>query len=317
MQQETQKSPIHLDQEVDLLEYLNAILRAKYRICIAAVLASGLVFGLSKLVDDKYTADMIAVFNINDAAVKPKNYGGGDAVGLLEYDLIFSATPVNEVDRQLSKLNSYEFLKKFIDDRDLQKLIFFDKWNAESNTWEDDFVPDDRVAVSEFKSTYLGSSYDEVTGLLKIYMTTLSPELSANLLNEIAVEFNKYIKNKAVENVKTQRAYLEERLNAVSNLEVQRSIYRLLEAQLSVEALLFARDNYPLEILTPAIPPLFKSSPNRKKWAIFTFIGILFGGIFLVIALVLVQKLRAAVEGYRQQASPVSDTSVESEWVDS
>lgn len=317
MKEEQTMPPIHLDQEVDLLEYLSAILGAKYRILIAAVFAAGAVFGLSKLVDDKYTAEVLAAFNINETTVKPKNYGGDDAVGLLEYDFIFASTPLNEVERQFSKLSSYEFLKSFLDEQNLYPIIFADKWDAATESWLDGFSPDDRMAVKLFKDEYLKLSYDDETGLLRMSMTTLSPELSASLINKLAVAFNLYVKSKAVENVRARRTYLEERLETVKNLEVQRSIYRLLEAQLSVESLIFARDNYPLEILTPAIPPLFKSSPGRKKWTIFTFIGVVFGSIFLVIALVLFRKLKKAIEEYKQQTQPLEYSNADSEWVDS
>lgn len=317
MKEEQIVPPIHLDQEVDLLEYLSAILGAKYRILIASVFAAGTVFGLSKLVGDKYTAEALAAFNINETTVKPKNYGGDDAVGLLEYDFIFASTPLNEVERQFSKLSSYEFLKSFLDEQNLHPIIFADKWDSATESWLEGFQPDDRVAVKLFKDEYLKFSYDDETGLLRMFMTTLSPELSASLVNKLGSAFNRYVKARAVENVKARRAYLEERLLTVKNLEVQRSIYRLLEAQLSVESLIFARDNYPLEVLTPAIPPLFKSSPSRKKWTIFTFIGVVFGSIFLVIALVLFRKLRKAIDEYKQQSVPTEYSSTDTEWVDS
>jgi len=317
MKEEQTLPPIHLDQEVDLLEYLSAILGAKYRILIASVFAAGAVFGLSKLVDDKYTAEVLATFNINETAVKPGNYGGDDAVGLLEYDFIFSSAPVNEVERQFSKLSSFEFLKSFLEQQNLYPIIFADKWEATTQSWMEGFKPDDRVAVKIFKDQYLKFSYDDEKGLLRMFMTTLSPELSASLVNEIASAFNQYIKTKAVENVKARRSYLEERLLTVKNLEVQRSIYRLLEAQLSVEALIFARDSYPLEVLTPATPPLFKSYPARKNWTIFTFIGVAFGSIFLVIAWVLFKKLSTAINQYKQQTIPESYSSADTDWVDS
>jgi hypothetical protein len=106
----------------------------------------------------------------------------------------------------------------------------------------------------------------------------------------------------------------------VSNTEIHRSIYRLLEAQLAVESLINARANYPLEMIQPATEPLFESYPNRKKWTAFTLIGLVFIGIAGVFTIALVSGLRHDLKAYADRVDPKSGPEFEGpqhqEWID-
>ena len=51
--------PFGVDDDVDLIEYLQAILRYKYRIVLSAVAIAGVVFGLSLLVDNQYMSTAV------------------------------------------------------------------------------------------------------------------------------------------------------------------------------------------------------------------------------------------------------------------
>lgn len=323
----TNEPPIHIDQQVDLLEYLDAVLRSKYRLLIAAIFSAAAVFGLSKFVDDKFTASGIAAVNINEnpGGVAPESYRGSDALGLLEHDFIIDVAPSNELDRLLAKLNSFEFTKYFIDKRGLLPMLFPNEWNAESASFREGFVPDYRVATKIFREEHVGHSHDEKSGLLTVYATTHSSDYSAEIVNHYLADFNAFIKQRSVETMNSRRDYLERRLTEVNNIEVQRSIYRLLEAQLGVESMIHARENYPFEMIQPANPPLYKSYPSRKKWTVLAFVGVLFLGLFFVIGLVILRKMNAALSEYKArvgkvQAKPISGDEVTSqtfeEWID-
>ena len=324
---EQNEPPIHIDQQVDLLEYLDAILRSKYRLLLAAIFAAASVFGLSKLVDDKFTATGVAAVNINEnpGGVAPESYRGSDALGLLEHDFIIDVAPSNEIDRLLSRLGGYEFTKFFIDKYNLLPLLFPNEWNDKTESFEEGFKPDYRVATKIFREEHVGHSLDEKSGLLKVYATTHSADFSAEIVNNYLIAFNEFIKMRSVDTMNSRRAYLERRLNEVSNIEVQRSIYRLLEAQLGVESMIHARESYPFELIQPANPPLYKSYPSRKKWAVLAFVGIIFLGMFFVIGLVLLKKMRIALAEYklRSERTKIVNTisenvqeSVISDWVD-
>jgi uncharacterized protein involved in exopolysaccharide biosynthesis len=177
-----------------------------------------------------------------------------------------------------------------------------------------------REAVKAFKSKALFIQIDKKTDLLDIRITAETPTRAAGLANDYVKAFNLYIRELDSNELKSRRVYLEGRLNEVRNTEVHRSIYRLLEAQLAVESLIFARDNYPLEMIQPATDPLFESYPPRKKWTAFTLIGLVFSGFAATIAIAMVSALRRDLKAYaaRYEPEPVltSSNPKREEWID-
>ena len=292
--------PLNLDQEVDLFEYLHALLSAKYRILIVAVLGAIAVFGYSKTIEDTFSSTALVAININSepGGVAPKNYRAGDSLSLIEYDLVINSAADNEQQRLLARMKSAAFTELFIIENDLTKYIYSDKWDAAAETWITGFKPSMTDAVMYFKSKMRSVAIDEKTKLLQVNFVTRDPRLSADLANKFFKRFNQYIQEMEAAEIAEQRKFLESRLEATSNLEIQRSIYRMLETQLASEALIFAKNSYPLEEIQPALPPQFKSSPQRKTWAILAFVGIVFAGVVVVLTRVVISKISGALKAY-------------------
>ncbi|MGB0465958.1 MAG: hypothetical protein ACPGF7_00335 [Pontibacterium sp.] len=292
--------PLTIEKEVDLIEYLQAILRAKYRILILAMISAISVFGLSKLVDDIYVATAVLAININESpgGVAPKDYRGSDTLGLLEHDFIIESVADNERERLMARMRSMRFSEIFIDQNNLLPYIYSKHWDAEAGAWKDKFKPVKLEAIKIFQTSIRATEHDEKTGLLLIHFKTRDPQLSAELANRFGMQFNDYIRSLELDSLKERREFLENRLKKVANIEMQRSIYRMLEVQLAAESLLFARKFYPLEEIQPAVAPLFKASPKRKSWAILAFVGTLFLGIVVILGWTVLKKLRTALKAY-------------------
>lgn len=292
--------PLNLDQEIDLFEYLHALLSAKYRILVVAVIGAIGVFGYSKTIEDTFSSTALVAININSepGGVAPKNYRAGDSLSLIEYDLVINSAADNEQQRLLARMKSAAFTELFIIENDLTKYIYSDKWDAASEAWIEEFKPSMTDAVMYFKSKMRSVAIDEKTKLLQVNFVTRDPRLSADLANKFFKRFNQYIQEMEASEIAEQRKFLESRLEATSNLEIQRSIYRMLETQLASEALIFAKNSYPLEEIQPALPPQFKSSPQRKTWAILAFVGIVFAGVVVVLTKVVVSKISGALKAY-------------------
>lgn len=291
---------LNIDQEVDLLEYLNAILRVKYRVLIAGIFVAGIVFGASKLVENKYAAVAVLAVNLPQSfgGVKPGQYRGSDVVGLLEYSFMLNEPADNEQDRMIARLNSTHFIELFIRENDLLKYIFRDKWDPLSESWEEGFEPSMAQAAGYFRTDMLGAVLDEKSGLLPIVIKSADPILSADLANKYYQRFNQYIRERRLAELSKQAEILNGRLDETSNLDMQRSIYRMLETQLAEEIMLNAKDDYPLELIQRAQPPLFKTSPNRKVWTILAFVLTVILGVVFTIGLIILKKLRSALSEY-------------------
>lgn len=256
-----------------LIALLKHLLRFKYRVLFLAVIASLIVFALSYLVSSKYSSTAIVAVNLADSrgGVSPGDYRSGDTLGVIEYDFLIKAAQENDRARMLTRMESFDFIKSFIEENALLPVLFSDIYDAENRDWLDD-EPDMRDAVSKFKKDYFSVYTDKKTDLLQVSFLTKDPEFSAKLSNIFIEAFNAHIRTIELQQIQKQRDYLESRLNLNRNAELQRSIFRLLETQLSLEALINARDNYPLEMIQPATVPLYKAYPARKKWAVLAFV---------------------------------------------
>lgn len=304
-------APLNVDQEVDLLEYLNSILRAKYRILLVSILMAGAVFGYSKTLEDKFRSTALVAINVTEGfgGTKPGQYRGSDIVGLLEYSFMVNEPADNEKDRIMARLGSSSFIELFIREQNLMPYIFKESWDSAASSWIEGFVPSMPAAIGIFRESMLHASIDTLSGLLPISITTNDRELSTKLANIYYKRFNEYVRDKRLVELDEQEKLLNARLDATSNIEMQRSIFRMLETQLAEEILLTAKDNYPLELIQAAQTPLFKSSPNRKLWTILAFILSALLGITFCIGLIILKKLSSALAGY--DAKPIESSQVE------
>jgi uncharacterized protein involved in exopolysaccharide biosynthesis len=302
--------PGGIDQEVDLLEYLNAVLRRKYRLTVAALFGAVVMFALTFLQSNIFLATAVLAINIDEkpGGVAPKEYRSSDTIGLLERDFVISGAAANERERIMARMRSARFSELFIKENNLLPYIFYKQWDATTAKWKEDFVPEMREAIKTFNDEIRGIEYDEKTGLLLVSFKTRDPDLSAELSNKFVLRFNAYSRGISLEELGDRREYLESRLREVKNLELHRSIFRLLETQLAAETLINARKSFPLEEIQPAVPPLLKMKPKRVFTAALSFIGFLFLGVTVTIGSVLFGKISKGLGKYAQSASPVKET---------
>ena len=296
------------------MEYVNAVLSHKYRIVVIAMLGSMLVLGASFLVKNIYLASAVVAINSNEkpGGVAPKEYRSGDAIGLLEHDLVITSAPINERDRMMARMNSARFSEIFVNENNLAPYIFYKNWDAEKKAWKADFELDMREAIEAFQKEMRGVEYDEKTGLLMVHFKTRDAQFSADLANRFVKRFNEYSRMLEANELKARREYLEGRLNEVQNLELHRSIFRMMESQLAAETILYARTSYPLEEIQPAFAPLLKNSPKRLTWAALSFVGFVFLGVMSSIGSVLLKKIKSGLDLYKKPAPTDGKSSIDS-----
>lgn len=289
-----------IDQEVDLLEYVALVLRVKYRLVAVAVAVAIATFAVTFLMPNKYVAVALVAFNKYDkpGGVAPKEYRGSDTVSLLERDMVIDTSPENEKDRLLARIHSFAFLKLFIEKYELRKVIFKKQWDEQKKVWKTEEGVDIRDAINVFNKEMLGTNLDVKSDLLSIYITTQDPILSATLANTFVQEFKHYQRQLVLDELSQRRIYLENQLKETVNLEFQRSIYRMLETQLSVETLINVRMNYPIEMIEPALAPLVKNSPKRLFFSVIAFVLTMFIGVTYIIGKALFSKLSRGLTKY-------------------
>jgi len=322
----SERQPTQFAEYEFLLRVLHIVLKYKYRILLFSIVFTAVVVGISLLQPNKFSATSVVAMNLNEnrGGVAPGGYRGNSTLSVLEFDMIVEPASVDERDRHLTRLKSFNFLSSVIDEFELLPVIFADNWDAELQDWHEDKTTTMQEAVDAFRGEYLAVGKHGSTDMITIGVTSIDPKLSQTVANAIPGLYNQYNLGREVEELSSRRAYLEKRLSEVRSRESQQSIYRLLESQLAVESLLYARSNYPLEVIIPAGMPRFKSSPKRKLWAIGGFVGSVFLAIFVVLGSSVFTAFRRDLEsfsstvdsntGTREVAPNISG--VGEEWVD-
>lgn len=300
-----------LDNEVDLLIYLHAVLKVKYRIIIIAIFGATLSFATTFLIDKTYLSTVIVAINIDEkpGGIAAKEYRSGDTVGLLERDFVVQSAPANERDRILTRMQSSKFSEIFILENNLMPYIFYKEWDVKQKKWLDvNDPPDIREGIKIFQENIRYIEIDEKTSLLRVEFKLRDPDYSAKIANLFIERFNKYAKDISLNELSARKSYLESRLRETTSLELQRTIFRLLETQLAAESLIHARNTFPLEVIQPANPPLLKYKPKRLLTAALTFIGLMFVGVTITIGGVIFRRVKANLEALSVSALSTNST---------
>jgi len=273
-----------------------------------------------------FSAASVVALNLNEnrGGVAPGGYRGNSTLNVLEYDMIVEPSSEDERDRHLTRLKSFDFLEGVIDQFNLLPIVFPDQWDQKNEQWLEGQEPSLQEAVDLFRSKFISVGKHGSTDMITVGIMSEDPRLSQTLANSIPKLYNDYNLKREVDELTSRRTYLEKRLSEIRSRESQQSIYRLLESQLAVESLLYARTNYPLEIIIPASTPRFKSSPKRKVWAIAGFVGSVIFSIFIVLASSVMKAflgdLRAFSDSQRDDGNEEESTetivSVGDKWID-
>ncbi len=165
----------------------------------------------------------------------------------------------------------------------------------------EDFKPDMNKAFNIFHNTIRSVNYNKDTGLMAVRIKWSDPLNAAKWANLYVSEFNKHIRTQAIEDVHHKLDFLREELERTDIVEMQKSIYRLIEAQTAMAMLANAKEDYSLEILDPAVPPVNKISPMRKKMMIMGFFFGLMSAVTFTIGAVIFNKFQIALKPYIKQ----------------
>jgi LPS O-antigen subunit length determinant protein (WzzB/FepE family) len=292
-----------MGQEIDLLEYILVILRNKYHIIILSITLATIAFVVCSLLPVIYSA------HVQLAIMTPEKLGGvspdamraPEVVTLVERGFVNGLVYDNQQERVLAKMKSKVFIQYFIQKNDLLPYIFSKDWDTKKKQWKDDFKPDLLLATRIFKEKHNWIKVDIDTQLIEVGINWNNPKKAALLANTFADNFNEYMKFEEIEKTNTMKVFLMKELSKTKIIEMRKSIYRLMETQLVIKMLASSKKQHTVEILDPAVPPIEKSSPAKKKITLLTLIGTMLLSITYLIGRVIFMKIRVAIEGYENE----------------
>ena len=291
-----------IDEEIELLEYVTKILNNKYRISLISICCAAIIYGLTNLMPVKYESFVrLALVEINElGGVSPDNRRAPEAITLVEQDFITQTINENHQDRIIARMRSNKFTLKFIKDNELLPIIFSKRWNKERKQWKDGFKPNLTMASEIFKQEICRIHRNEENNLMIITIKLGDPQIAADIANKFVKNFNQYLRRSDMNTADKKIAFLRKTLEQTDFLEMQKSLYRLIEVQLVIKMLASSKEQYAIEVLDPAIPSLYKSSPAKKKITLLTFIGVFMLCIIVIIGQVVFKRINASIRHYRK-----------------
>jgi len=299
--------PNLIDDEIDLLEYVTEVLRNKYKILVISMVIAGVTFMLTFLIPERFesTVNLALVEKESLGGVAPDNRRAPEMMTLLEHDFVSNSVYENYQERIMAKMRSQVFTEYFITKNKLLPLLFYKHWDAENESWLNGYQPNMTLAARIFRKQICGIEHSKDNNLMMVRVSWREPKTAAKIANLFVNDFNAFMRDKAIQDANKKLKFLEKELQKTNILEMRKSFYRLMEAQLVKKMLATNKIEYSLEILDPAIPPIERASPAKKRITALVFIASLLLCVFTLIGRVIFRKINAAIKTYQRLHPPV------------
>jgi hypothetical protein len=282
------------EDEIDLKELFTVLWANKIRIFAITGLISLSSIVISLMMNNYYTSETVLIARDQEDSGSLSDLSG--VASLVGVDLSGDGSSVFKV---LEIIQSREFTKHLITfdnvlpsimaaesyDTSSKKIIFDPEiYDVESKTWtreppaNGNIVPSYLEAHREY-AEMLSIIKDKITGLISIKIEHVSPVFAHDFLSLIIQEANNLNREIDVETTTKALAYLKTELSQTPQVEIKRSISKLIENQLETKMMASIYDDYVLIPLEPPFVPDKKSGPVRS---LIVIVSTLLAGIFSV-----------------------------------
>lgn len=298
--------------QLDLMPYLNALIDARW-ILLAAALLSGVLAGLAAYSKPYMfqSGVKVNVIDIEDpGGVSPDDRRASEVLTLVEHGFVMGTTHDNYNDVMRARLGSRDFTMRFLEEYNVAQHFFPEQWLQEEQRWVDGFTPDRGALFTRFRDEVRNIVLNEETNIITVSMNWTDPVVARDWANQYVQLFNEFIRERTMDDVRRKQEFLELELRRSDLVEMQKSIYRLIEAQTAIAMLANAREEYALEIIDPAALPYRSFTMSRKKRIVIGMVSGTLLSAFAVLAWVLVGGMLKTIIQFRvqQQEQAASDS---------
>jgi hypothetical protein len=288
--------------ELDFMPYINALIDARWKFVIAALLSAALAGFMAYSKPYMFHSVIkVSVVDIEDpGGVSPDDRMASEVLTLVEHGFVMGTTRDNYNEVMLARLRSRNFTMKFIDEHNVYRYFYPEHWLEKEQRWEAGFTPDRGETFIRFRDGVRTIVLDEETDILNVGMNWPEPTVARDWANNYVRSFNEFIRQRTITDVQQKQEYLQSELHNSDLVEMQKSIYRLIEAQTAIAMLANAREEYALEIIDPAAIPYRSFTMSRKKKIIIGAVAGTLLTVFAVLASVLLGGMLQKIILYRE-----------------
>ncbi|QFU77168.1 chain-length determining protein [Halioglobus maricola] len=288
---------------IDLMPYVNALIDARWWLLGGVLCAAALTAWWAYSSPYMYQSSArVSIVDIEDpGGVSPDDRRASEVLTLVEHGFVMGTTHDNYNDVMLARLSSRDFTMRFLAEHKLDRHFYPEFWDEQSGAWINGFEPDRGAVFTRFRDEVRTIDVDEETDIVAVGMVWADPVLARDWANLYVAAFNEFIRGRTLADVARKQAYLENELQRADVVDIQQSIYRLIEAQAAISMLANAREEYALEIIDPAALPYRSFNLSRKRKVLFGAIAGLLVSVFLVFARLTIIQMLNTILAYRRE----------------
>ncbi len=279
------------DDEIDLFALWETIAQGKWIIFLITLLCLATATTLAFIMTPKYEAKVLSSF-----ADEGKGGGGlgslsGQFGGLADLAGVSLGGGGGAKENSLACLKSRVFIESFIKKNDLMPILYAKQWDATNKKWlvdEPEKIPTQGKTYTLFSTSILDVQSDKKTGLITLTVTWKDRQQAAVWANELIKQANENLRQKAINETQLSLGYLEKELQKTSVVEVQNTIYRVMETQIKTMMMANTQEQFAFKIIDPAVVMDEDAFVKPKRPLMIALGGI--GGLFLGIIIVFIRQ---------------------------
>jgi uncharacterized protein involved in exopolysaccharide biosynthesis len=288
------------ENEMSLLDYLRVLIVYKWMFGFVVLLVTAISIVLAFYMTPVYQAKVLLAPVDQDYQKKGLSGLVGQLGGLAPLAGVSLGGSSGDTQTAIATLTSRAFTDKVVKELGLLPVLFEEKWDKENQRWlvnKASEVPSMWDAYKRFNEIRQITE-DKKTGLYTLTIEWTDPVLAAEWANKLVERINANLREEAMVETEKNLKYLHEQINKTDVIEIQKSLYSLLESEIKKAMLANGSVEYAFRVLDPAVVPEERIRPKRR---LIILLGIIFG-CFLGIVAVLFRNLLVIDKNRRQHA---------------
>jgi hypothetical protein len=205
--------------QINLISYLDAILKAKKFIFLVALICGALAYSYNYAKPAIYESYIkINVVNMDDpGGISPDNRRASEVMTLVEHGFVLGTTRNNHLPITLVKLKSRQFSLDFMAKYNVYAEIFSEHWDKSNQQWIADFEPDIGIAFNQFNKTIRLIEHNPETDVISLRFRWHKAALTRDWANAYVSDFNKFMRDKALADVAKKKSIPRKRVTRISS----------------------------------------------------------------------------------------------------
>jgi LPS O-antigen subunit length determinant protein (WzzB/FepE family) len=268
--------------EIDLWAVWQTLLEGKLILITTTVVFLALATSVAFLMTQKYEAKVVFTFPDDGKYGPTLGAMAGHLGGLADLAGMGTSGGSNK-EASLAYLRSRIMLEGFIKENDLLPILYSKKWDVATKKWRTDDsedIPTLWKAYELWTKRIFDLQYDKKANIATLTITWKNREQAVAWANGFIARANANLREKTIAETQLTLSYLEKELQKTSVVEVQNTIFKVMENQFKTMMMANTQEQFAFKVIDPAqvVDEDAFVKPNRPMIVgIGGFAGLFFG----------------------------------------